>query len=114
MPGLTRALRGNSKTNSKVLQFADIVAIRENQKELNDSKRKKAASSLDKNLQNNSNRSITQRTFSSIDRHITEQRQHYNENKATLTKLDKITYKAAEQVTGIDKAKYERAALPIK
>jgi hypothetical protein len=59
-------------------------------------------------------KSVTQRTNSSIDKHISWTRQLRNDTKSTLSKLQKISNKAVEQITGHDPLKLDYQPFPIR
>ena len=59
-------------------------------------------------------RDITQKIHSSIDKHIKLKRQLLNDSKTNITKLQKISNKAIEQVTGVNPLTEERNLIPIK
>lgn len=62
----------------------------------------------------NTLRTITQRTNSSIDKHISSKRKLLNEIKTNVSKLEKISNKAAQQLIGRDPATIDWRPFPIR
>lgn len=68
---------------------------------------------MPKHNKSTSVKSITQRTNSSIDQHITLRRQLWNDIKTNQSKLEKIVSDATESVSGFNPVKPEYQPFPI-
>lgn len=104
----------NFRRQSKQIQFADFNTITDaTPDDVIEEFESRKMITYD-NDKSNSAKSITQRTFSSMDKHINIKRQLWNQSKTQLSKLQRISNMAAKQIIGFDPLKADYQPFPIK